>query len=338
MTNAPLLFGQLADLTALRDMELMEFSLLKTLNGFLTPIGLRILKVDGQQRPYMDIVFNNATCQVSTEDIVIAEEIHRGISEVLKANNRDYTFILNGELHTFYRIHKTRAMQVVLIVTTDAPLSKLNAYLISGMLQIYQNFCDVLRDGQTDQLTGLYNRKTFDESVNKVFGLVPVDYDQYEGGQKRDLARVYWLVMVDIDHFKAVNDRFGHLFGDEVLMLLAQKMMSTFREDDMIFRFGGEEFVLILRSPDQAGCRTALDRFRQAIENFEFPQVGQVTISLGACRMSRDIFTATLLDYADRSLYHSKHNGRNQVTFFEDLVAAGLASIQEIEPGEITLF
>lgn len=195
-----------------------------------------------------------------------------------------------------------------------------------------------MTEGQTDQLTGLYNRKTFDDSINKVFGLIPIEDDKYPGDRRAEKPCGYWLVMVDIDHFKVVNDRFGHLFGDEVLVLLAQMMMSMFREEDMIFRFGGEEFVFVLRSPDQSCCHVALERFRTAVENREFPQVGTITISLGACRMSREIFSATLLDYADKALYYSKHNGRNRLTFFEDLVAAGLEAEENIVPGEITFF
>lgn len=339
MTTAPLLFRQLADLTAMRDIELMEFSLIKTLNGLLMPTGLRILKVDMKERLCMDIVYNNTKCIVTTEHIVVPEEIKTAISELIASGGRDQTVKIGEELHSIYPIHKTRALHVFLSVATKTPLSGQNAYLVTGMLQIYRNFCDVLREGQTDQLTGLFNRKTFDESINKVFALIPPEFDDSFPVNRRANAPLhYWLVMVDIDHFKAVNDKFGHLFGDEVLVILSQMMMSEFRGEDLIFRFGGEEFVFVLRCPSQADCSIALERFRKTVENRDFPQVGMITISLGACRMSRDIFSATLLDYADKALYHSKHNGRNQLNFFEDLVAAGLAFEENIEPGEITLF
>ena len=148
----------------------------------------------------------------------------------------------------------------------------------------------------------------------------------------------YWLVMVDIDHFKSVNDRFGHLYGDEVLLLLSQLMKASFRQDDMIFRFGGEEFVLIVRCPDQASCLVTLDRFRERIEQYSFPQVGTVTVSLGVTKMQRETFLATLLDYADQALYYSKRNGRNQVTFFEDMVEHGLAKVESIKSEDILFF
>ena len=216
-------------------------------------------------------------------------------------------------------------------------MSRLDAHLVSGVLQIYRNFCSLLQTAQTDNLTGLSNRKTFDDSVARVHELIPPDVAAPDQQRRAD-TMVFWLVMADIDHFKMVNDRFGHLYGDEVLVLLSRIMRASFRDDDMIFRFGGEEFVMIIRCPDQDACRVALDRFRTTVADTKFPQVGQVTISLGAIRMSRNTFTGTLLDYADKALYHSKHNGRDQVTFFEDLVAAGILETENIETGSIDFF
>lgn len=338
MSYAPLLFSQLADLTAMRDIELMEFSLLKTLNGLLQPNGLRILKIDMNNQPCADIIFNNSDCIVNVENIRLPEELTHVVNEVLSHRNNTRSVKIGDELMTLYHIYRTRALHVLLSITTSGPLSKLNQHLVAGMLQIYRNFCELLRDGQTDQLTGLFNRKTFDDSINKVFSLIPPELGEFPENKRGGMLGGYWLVMVDIDNFKKVNDKFGHLFGDEVLLLLAQMMMTSFRGEDMIFRFGGEEFVFVLRSPDQEGCRMALERFRKVVENRQFPQLGQVTVSLGACRMSREIYATTLLDYADKAMYHSKKNGRNQLTFFEDLVAAGLEVVEDIEPGSIILF
>jgi len=339
MSYAPLLFSQLAELTAMRDIELMEFSLLKTLNGLLLPDGLQILKIDLKNQPCRDILFNNAECIVNIDNIVIPSQLQNAIDDIMNSETRMKTIIIGEKFQIIYHIHRIRAMHVFLVITAKEALSKLNVHLVEGMLQIYRNFCEVLRDSQTDQLTGLYNRKTFDDSINKVFNLIPEeDVEEFQGNKRSRKQSGFWLVMVDIDHFKTVNDKFGHLFGDEVLILLAHLMMSSFRGEDMIFRFGGEEFVFVLRNLDQNGCRQALERFRKIVENRSFPQVGKVTVSLGACRMSRDTYSATLLDYADKAMYHSKKNGRNRLTFFEDLVEAGLEKPEIIEPGDIVLF
>jgi len=338
MDYAPLLFNQLAELTAMRDVELMEFSLLRTLEEFLSPKALRILKIDGKGQPYRELAFSNDQSVVTTNDIKVPGELVMAITGILGSGDDARSTRSDDGLTELFHIHRTRSLHAFLIITVREPLSELNAYLVNGMLQIYRNFCEVLRDGQTDQLTGLFNRKTFDDSISKVFSLLPDDDGGFPG-DKRDPKTVgYWLVMVDIDHFKAVNDRFGHLYGDEVLILLAQTMQSSFRGEDMLFRFGGEEFVFVLRGTDQAGCAVALERFRTAVEKRDFPQVGRVTVSIGACRMSRDTYSVTLLDYADKAMYHSKKNGRNRTTFFEDLVASGAEKFEEVATGDITLF
>lgn len=230
----------------------------------------------------------------------------------------------------------TRSTRSYLQIHRNVEFSKMDSHLVSGVLQIYRYFFNLLQHAQTDQLTGLANRKTFDESASKVYELIPRENDPIPHERRNDLLpKSYWLAMIDIDHFKSINDRFGHLYGDEVLVLLAQIIKASFREDDMVFRFGGEEFVGILRCPDQASCHTAMERFRVSVERTSFPQVGTMTVSLGVTQMVRGSFIATLLDYADQALYHSKHNGRNQTTFFEDFLEQGLVKTEEITPGDI---
>jgi diguanylate cyclase (GGDEF)-like protein len=119
---------------------------------------------------------------------------------------------------------------------------------------------------------------------------------------------------------------------------MSQLMQGHFRESDYLFRFGGEEFVVIIRSADEEKARLAFERFRLAVADHCFPQIGQVTISIGVTKMDPRVFSATILDHADKALYHAKHNGRNRVDFFETLLEAGLVEISEIMTGEIELF
>ena len=82
----------------------------------------------------------------------------------------------------------------------------------------------------------------------------------------------YWLGVVDIDHFKRVNDGFGHLIGDEVLVLVARIMRQSFRHYDRLYRFGGEEFVVLLRGGDEEDAKAAFERFRTNVESYLFPR------------------------------------------------------------------
>jgi len=338
MTNAPRLLDQLSALTAIRDLELLEFSLLKTLHYSFRPLGLTLLRLDSKARPQTEICYGEQQCVVKHDEIDISNDLKSAIEFLKTTEARECVIRGSTNLQTVYTLYLSRHNSIYLIITTTAKLSKLDAHLVAGMLQIYRNFCHLLRDSQTDQLTGLANRKTFDECINRIYDLIAPDQESVPNERRGGTPSAYWLAMVDIDHFKSINDRFGHLYGDEVLVLLGQMLKSAFREDDLIFRFGGEEFVLMVRCSDKESSRQALERLRRNVEERDFPQVGKVTISIGATRFTREIFAVTLLDYADQALYFSKKNGRNQVTFFEDMLAQGIASEEEIRPGSIEFF
>lgn len=338
LTNTPRLLDQLSALTAIRDLELLEFSLLKTLHYSFRPAALVLLRLNNKGNPLMEIRFGEQQCEVRHEDIEVPDDLEMAAQYLRDAKANEYVIRSPGRLRTIYNLYATRSSSLYLIVTTTTELSRQDAHLVSGMLQIYRNFCFLLRESQTDQLTGLANRKTFDECITKIHSLTSASMDPYPNERRRDGAAQYWLAMVDIDHFKLVNDRFGHLYGDEVLMLLAQILISTFREDDFVFRFGGEEFVLLVRTSDMTAARAALERLRRVVAEYTFPQIGQVTISIGCTRFTPEVFVATLLDYADQALYFSKKNGRNMVTFFEDMVAKGDAAEEIVESGSIELF
>ena len=132
-----------------------------------------------------------------------------------------------------------------------------------------------------------------------------------------------WLAVVDIDHFKRVNDEFGHLYGDEVLLLVANLLRTSFRPQDGLFRFGGEEFVILLRATALEDAQMIFERFRNNIEQHHFPQVGQVTVSIGFDRIGLNATPVVILGHADMALYHAKTNGRNQVCYYEGLVSSG---------------
>ena len=142
---------------------------------------------------------------------------------------------------------------------------------------------------------------------------------------------------MDVDHFKQVNDSFGHVYGDEVLLLLAQEMKKHFRREDIILRFGGEEFVIILAATSMENAQNILERFRIHIENFTFPQVGKITISLGLAKITDQDFPPDILEKADKALYYAKENGRNQTHCYETLVTEGKLE-QSNKTGEIELF
>lgn len=156
-----------------------------------------------------------------------------------------------------------------------------------------------------DGLTGLLNHKTFRERLSSVLSR----FDRRYGCA---------VIMVDIDHFKSVNDTYGHPAGDEVLKNVAKIIQKTIRRIDMAARYGGEEFVLYLHHADAAQAVRAAERLRLIIAQTRFEFAGreaQVTASLGvACYPSDGGDAGELLEQADKALYRSKQGGRNRTT------------------------
>ena len=204
------------------------------------------------------------------------------------------------------------------------------ADIILGLTRIYGNQIRMLDYSELDTLTRLLNRKTFDETFDRLLSLPDGDDVAGTTGERRhhvNRGEPAWLCVVDIDHFKRINDSFGHLFGDEVLLRMGDLLRKTFRGGDRLFRFGGEEFVVILNAADESLAAASFERFRQSVERHEFPQIGQVTCSVGFTRVSDGDVPTDVVGRADEALYYAKENGRNQVRCYERLVAEGAIAL-----------
>jgi diguanylate cyclase (GGDEF)-like protein len=178
-------------------------------------------------------------------------------------------------------------------------------------------------------LTKLPNRQSLDARLIQVCEHY-TDYKIIDSTQEKSS----WIAILDIDHFKRVNDNFGHLYGDEVLLIFSQLMGKCFRYNDFLFRFGGEEFVVILNLATQKDAVAAFNRFREAIANYNFPTVGRVTVSIGLTRVDGISMPTTQLDHADKALYHAKDSGRNRVILYEDMSVL----VQDSDDSDIELF
>jgi two-component system, cell cycle response regulator len=341
MTNAPRLLDKLVSMTAIHDVELMEFSLLKTLEEFLRPQELLILKLDRNGHPCYQLRLRQEKYEIILDSISISDEISAAI-EIVQSTKQSFNRQLDStRLLTVWHVLQSKSHQIFLVTITSNLVSKQDAHMINGLLGVYRNFFAVLSDAQRDQLTGLCNRKTFDDVINKIYFQRPLSTEPVlieRRSEGETVSSEYWIGIADLDNFKRINDTWGHLYGDEVLLLMSQLMQGHFRENDYLFRFGGEEFVIIIRTQNEEQARRAFERFRIAMETHHFPQVGQVTVSIGVAKMDPSIFSATLLDHADKALYYAKQNGRNRVCFYENLVNSGLVEETEITSGEVELF
>ena len=216
------------------------------------------------------------------------------------------------------------------------------------VLHVYRNMQSMFAYSARDALTGLLNRKSFDDTFYKSFKDVPtpeVDATLTSHAseivavptRRVEAGEVFWLAMVDVDHFKQVNDKFGHQIGDEVLILVARILKSTFRGYDRVYRFGGEEFVVLLRCPDHVSAVLAVERFRIAMEKYVFPQVGHITASVGLSEIKISDTPEAVCERADQAVYFAKRHGRNRVCSYSDLEQQGLLQA-EVKAGGVELF
>lgn len=152
-----------------------------------------------------------------------------------------------------------------------------------------------------DQLTGLWNRRSFDQRLEGAIAHLA----RHEG--------TFALLLIDLDHFKSVNDRCGHVGGDEVLKRFADVLHERLRQNDVDARWGGEEFVVLADGASLENAFQLAEQVREAVELAHFPCGSQVTVSIGVAEYRQGETGDELLTRADNALYEAKRNGRNRV-------------------------
>lgn len=214
------------------------------------------------------------------------------------------------------------------------------AYLMA-LVEVCSNHIALLDYGETDNLTGLPNRKTFDKHLFEIMGQSAPDDPANPGAPRRRRGvsgGQHWFGVCDIDKFKLVNDTYGHLIGDEVLVMFARLMRDSFRFQDQLFRFGGEEFMVVLQPTGPDVVHRVFDRFRETINRHLFSRVGHITVSIGYSQLRPTDTPADVIDRADEALYWVKHHGRNAAASYEELVRTGGLKPRLTRAGEVELF
>lgn len=236
--------------------------------------------------------------------------------EVALSHNGEYRENLSTateELKTTHSAEKLRAVVRNLLMKTQE--NEENSRLLESHLrqtrdqvsQLQQHLEVVRNESYTDPLTSLYNRKYFDQALLRTIE------DTVASGKPLS------ILMADIDHFKAFNDNYGHLTGDQVLRLVANAIKSNVKGQDLACRFGGEEFVVILPDTSMRAAVAAAENIRRAVMTKELVRrstsetLGRITLSLGVATWNGNDTAHSVIERADTCLYAAKNAGRNRV-------------------------
>jgi len=336
----------LAELTGFRDRDVLDVTLVGALNDLLRPASLAIYRCvgEGDGRRWLTRARLGPGDTTATADPLWTElenlptlESHAERHACLQ---RQEAFVVPGNPAMAYFPLASDVQAVgVLEMATPQTLNAEQMRLVSSILRIYHNVQGLLDYSERDTLTGLLNRKTFDESFLRIAAQHAPRQPSRPGGETRRTSRngSAWLAVIDIDHFKRVNDSCGHLIGDEVLLLLSRLMRTSFRFHDHLYRFGGEEFVVLMRCNGPTHAASALQRLRSRVERYAFPQVGRITVSVGFTALRPGDTPAAAFERADKAVYWVKQNGRNQVASHAELVETGRLS-EEARDSDVELF
>lgn len=322
------ILARLIALTAERDSNSLEISLVQTLFDLAAPGELTIYKLANENKQEFLLLGNDGTVSKVQVAPDLQEKLHRCLihNAMISVDGEGGKTLLMHPLNSA----KNRPLAVIAIQSESENVEMQQLTLM--LLQIYKNFMALINDNERDTLTGLLNRKTFETRINHVINR---NLDAYE--RARETEQQYYLAIFDIDHFKRVNDTFGHMVGDEVLLLFSRIVTDSFREDDLLFRFGGEEFVGVFKCETEDSIHQMLERFKHKVQTYSFPQVGQVTVSAGYTVVRPFDTTSNIIDRADAALYYAKNAGRNRVCKHEELIEQGKLQENKVH-GEVEMF
>ena len=176
--------------------------------------------------------------------------------------------------------------------------------MCSSAVSILLERKELRRLSVTDKLTGLWNRVKLDQGLHAQ----RASYSVYR--------ETYSVMLIDIDHFKRINDNYGHNVGDTVLVEIAKVLRDSIRPRDLVGRWGGEEFMVLLPNSGDGKALEIGENISMAVKNHNFGQAGDQTVSVGICEVKENLRTLEVVDRADRALYKAKASGRDRVCMF----------------------
>lgn len=269
------------------------------------------------------------TCRSNNENCISKNQLMQLSSDDNSVHFDGFKYLPTEDYVQVFTVESERSNRGLLITIFEDVIDE---HFVYTLLSAYNHQVHLLRNKETDSLTGLLNRQSFDIRLAKLHENFALE------NRADDEPCQFCFALLDIDFFKNVNDKYGHVYGDEVLLLFSNLMKQTFRDTDMLFRYGGEEFAVLLHDINLEQADSVLNRFRKNIEDFNFPMENKVTASIGYCEFNNKIPLSSIIERADKALYYSKEHGRNKSRGFEYLIENNKIQDIKIDAGDIELF
>lgn len=331
-------------LTDHRDRDLLELTLAKALID-LVPIQrvvvARVLTAD-QEKRWLDVVALDARGGGNVQDPLRVD--FQSLPRLDEAYDRLRSLRGRQEIEVAWageagpRIYylplfadsRAEDEQGVIEIHTAGVIAPEARLLIEQLHHIYRNMYALLAYSDRDALTGLLNRKALDHTfysavLEELDGVVTEAKPAATGRERRHrVPPNYWLGGVVIDDFHLLNDKHGYLIAEEVTLLVARILNTSFRTQDRIYHFGDEQFAVLFHCPEEELALGAFERLRANVERYSFPQVGRVTISAGFTRVRADDTPGAALERAQDAIDFAQRSGRNKVGSHQELVRRGI--------------
>ncbi|KMT65116.1 GGDEF domain-containing protein [Catenovulum maritimum] len=288
----------------------------------------------------LDIAYVNGSAKPEQSEIKIVKELSSGRSLMpycFEEQGYQYICVLNDGYTLALFVFKTG------VEAND--VSRVG--VLKTLVTIWSNQLKVLYFYQRDALTGLFNPNIFIDAIsgNSFYSdsVLGDDNNLKPALERRDNMEApssHGVALIDIDDFKLVNNRFGHTIGDEVLIKLSKLLELSFRESDLICRYSGEEFAVLLRYVSKRTVEDVLERLRTRVEETHFPRIESITVSIGFTMTVPGILSSELIERATKAMRHGKETGKNKVISYDTMVKATGDSFgaSRLEIGEIELF
>lgn len=340
----PSVLKNLGAMTAIRETYLVEQSLLRTLGPMLGVLDTSFYRLDAN---------GNIIRVLHHSKKSIAEEngSKRVVDSIEEVNNAPISDALNDLFDSVRLLEKSCSRKAdnrllvcypaygdseilgYFVFERDREVTPFEDAVILGVIEVFTNYFNLLDASQRDQLTGLLNRYSLESNLDRLWGLLAA-----HEGRDHNLSesQPHWIGLLDIDHFKKINDLYGHVIGDEVLIIASRLLRKSLRHTDLVYRYGGEEFVVIVSADNAESALRIFERVRVRVENFPFPQVGRVTLSGGFAKADIKVLPKEVINRADSSLYVAKDTGRNRIFFYDTLIEQG--RLKEVSTGSVDLF